>query len=67
MNGRIKTLRETFGFITAADGREFFFHDSDLVEDFDLSVGDSVTFEPVEPAPVKGPRAQQVVFVEAVK
>ena len=64
MKGRVKTLTKSFGFIKAEDGRSYFFHDSDLVDEFALSVGDSVTFEPVEPQPEKGPRARQVAFQE---
>ena len=50
-----------FGFITADDGKEYFFHRSgvDGSRSFDtLSGGDKVTFE-VEPSP-KGPRANRV-------
>lgn len=60
--GTIKTLiRERgFGFITAEDGREIFFHRTGLVSaDFDsLHEGDKVEFE-VETGP-KGPRATNV-------
>jgi len=49
LNGKIKRLiRERgFGFITAEDGTEVFFHRSDLVEaDFDtLEEGASVEFD----------------------
>ena len=50
-----------FGFITAEDGKEYFFHRSGLQAslDFDRLVGgERVTFE-VENSP-KGPRATQV-------
>lgn len=50
-----------FGFITAEDGKEYFFHRGALQAslDFDrLSGGERVTFE-VETSP-KGPRASQV-------
>jgi CspA family cold shock protein len=50
-----------FGFITAEDGKEYFFHRNALQAplDFDrLSGGESVSFE-IEASP-KGPRAVQV-------
>jgi CspA family cold shock protein len=61
--GTIKKLVSDrgFGFIAAADGKEYFFHRSgvDSAIDFDaLSGGESVTFE-VEASP-KGPRAGRV-------
>ena len=70
MNGRIKTLRETFGFIYAEGAGDHFFHRGDVSEasayDFDqLEEGDTVSFVPVEPRPEKGPRAQQVAWQEA--
>jgi CspA family cold shock protein len=47
-----------FGFITAADGNEYFFHRS-AIDNFDsLRGGESVDFE-VGAGP-KGPRAEQV-------
>jgi len=50
-----------FGFITAADAKEYFFHRNSLDNtlDFDrLNGGESVTFE-IEDSP-KGPRANRV-------
>ena len=50
-----------FGFITAEDGKDYFFHRSVVVAplDFDRIVGgESVRFE-IEPDP-KGPRARNV-------
>jgi CspA family cold shock protein len=50
-----------FGFITAEDGKDYFFHRGGLQSslDFDrLSGGERVTFE-IESSP-KGPRATQV-------
>jgi CspA family cold shock protein len=50
-----------FGFISAEDGKEYFFHRSSLTEslDFDrLAGGERVDFE-IEPSP-KGPRAVKV-------
>ena len=62
-NGTIKKVASDrgFGFITAADGKEYFFHRSgvDSSLDFDSLVGgEAVTFE-VEASP-KGPRAGRV-------
>jgi len=68
MTGKIKALYPTFGFITADDGGgEFFFHQTDEVGAgiVGLVVGDRVTFEPVDPAPEKGPRARDVSFLSA--
>jgi cold shock CspA family protein len=62
MRGTVTTLRHDFGFIKADDGQDFFFHDSDLVDEFELNVGDVVTFEQVEPRPEKGPRAKHVTW-----
>jgi CspA family cold shock protein len=61
--GTIKKLisERGFGFITAADGNDYFFHKDGLSDslDFDRLVGgESVTFE-VQAGP-KGPRAIQV-------
>jgi cold shock CspA family protein len=60
--GTIKALRANYGFIRADDGAEYFFHDEDLVgaKDIELAVGDRVSFEVVDPAPAKGPRARDV-------
>ncbi len=67
MKGTIKkVIRERgFGFISAEDGREVFFHRSGLEEaDFDaLEEGNSVEFE-VEKGP-KGPRAVNVTLIKA--
>ena len=60
-NGTIKKLvsERGFGFITDAEGKEYFFHRSGTEGDFDrLMGGERVTFE-VEPSP-KGPRAGRV-------
>lgn len=63
MNGTIKKLVHDrgFGFITAEDGAEYFFHRSSLTDgrEFDTLRGDEqVAFE-VEQSP-KGPRAGRV-------
>ena len=62
-SGTIKKLisERGFGFITDADGKDYFFHKDGLSGslDFDRLIGgESVTFE-VEAGP-KGPRAVQV-------
>jgi CspA family cold shock protein len=62
LKGKVKRLIRDrgFGFITAEDGTEVFFHRSDLVgEDFDtLEEGTSVEFD-LERG-TKGPRAMNV-------
>ena len=67
MKGTVKkVIRERgFGFISAEDGREIFFHRSALEEtDFDaLEEGNSVEFD-VEKGP-KGPRAMNVKMIQA--
>lgn len=63
MRGRVKALFQTYGFITADDGRDFFYHFDDVTDAFDVKVGDAVTFEVVEPQPTRGPRARGVTFV----
>jgi CspA family cold shock protein len=69
MNGKIKRIiRERgFGFISAEDGREIFFHRSALEgENFDaLEEGNSVEFD-VEKGP-KGPRAVNVKMTEVTE
>ncbi|HEY8737810.1 MAG TPA: cold shock domain-containing protein [Candidatus Dormibacteraeota bacterium] len=60
MSGTIKNLNADrgFGFITAEDGNDYFFHRS-AAEDFDrLDSGAKVSFD-TEPSP-KGPRAKNV-------
>jgi len=61
-NGTIKRLvsDKGFGFIQAADGTEYFFHQSACTQTrFDaLREGQSVTFEPGQGP--KGPRAENV-------
>jgi len=68
MRGRIKALHSTFGFIRSDElAAEFFFHADDVVgaiEFEQLTEGDGVSFEPAEPQPAKGPRAQQVAWQE---
>jgi cold shock CspA family protein len=62
-SGKIKALRDGYGFITADDGTEYFFHRTDLIAPTrfdDLNEGDAVEFEPVVPAPAKGKRASDV-------
>ena len=69
MNGTIKTVNTErgFGFISTANGREFFFHRSGVLpaaaQFADLREGDAVTFEE-EPSD-RGPRAKAVRPVEA--
>ncbi len=63
MMGTVKKViaERGFGFITTADGKDYFFHRSGLLPslDFDKLIGgERVSFE-IEPSP-KGPRATQV-------
>jgi cold shock CspA family protein len=63
--GRIKALRGTYGFITAEDGRDLFFHGSDLLDgDVELGEGDLVSFDEVLPTPERGARASHIVFLK---
>jgi CspA family cold shock protein len=66
MNGTIKKVvaDRGFGFIQAEDGREFFFHRSEVDgnSSFDsLRGGEAIEFEPIESP--KGPRASRVRVV----
>ena len=67
MNGKVKKLIRDrgFGFITAEDGTEVFFHRTDLVEaDFDtMEEGAGVEFDLESGA--KGPRAVKVKVAES--
>lgn len=59
--GKIKKLTDRgFGFITAADGKEVFFHRSECkaVEFDSLSEGQEVSFD--RESDVKGPRARNI-------
>jgi len=61
MNGTIKRLvsDKGFGFVAAADGQEYFFHQSACDGQFDrLREGQAVTFETGQGP--KGPRAENV-------
>ena len=64
MNGTIKRLvsDKGFGFVVAADGNEYFFHQTACDGQFDqLREGQSVTF--VTGQGPKGPRAENVRIV----
>lgn len=67
MTGVIKITSPTFGFITTSNGMDFFFHVDDLLDGFDVKVGDEVTFEAVTPQPLKGARARGVSFVAGAR
>jgi CspA family cold shock protein len=61
MTGKIKRLvsEKGFGFVEAADGREYFFHQSACDGRFDqLREGQAVTFDTGQGP--KGPRAENV-------
>lgn len=62
LKGEVSTIfgSKGFGYISADDGNEYFFHASTLqnVEWEEVSPGDSVTFKPMNTE--KGPRAVKV-------
>ena len=60
MNGKIKFFNQMkgFGFITGADGKEYFVHSTGLEGGISVNEGDAVTFE-VEQGD-KGPKAVKV-------
>jgi len=65
MNGIIKTLKKTFGFIRSDRGLEYFFHARSMdatsnVKLEGLREGDRVTFEEEVTQSPKGPRAERV-------
>ena len=62
-NGTVKRLvsDKGFGFVAAADGVEYFFHQSACPEFDSMHEGQSVTFEPGQGP--KGPRAENVRVV----
>lgn len=62
MTGHVRQLRESYGFITPDVGPDLFFHTDDLTDEFDLLVGDRVTFDVVDPQPAQGPRAARVAM-----
>ena len=67
MTGRIRALFASYGFVRDDDtDLDFFVHREDVAGavDFEqLVVGDTVTFEAVDPTPPKGRRARGVSFV----
>jgi cold shock CspA family protein len=65
--GKVTALRNSYGFIRDEEGASYFFHLADLVDAFDVKVGDEVTFEPEVPAPAKGPRARGVSFSDGAR
>ena len=69
--GYVKVVKadKSFGFIRAADKKEYFFHKDDyqgnweeLVKDFDGKIKIDVIFEPKQG--LKGPRAIEITRVE---
>ena len=63
LNGTVKRLvsDKGFGFVAAADGLEYFFHQSACAQFDSMYEGQSVTFEPGQSP--KGPRAENVRVV----
>ena len=69
-SGKVKEIRDAYGFIAGDDGKDYFMHRSDLVTPTrfdDLNEGDRVEFEVVVPAPAKGPRASNVRRITATE
>ena len=65
MLGKIKMINSErfFGFVKGEDGVDYFYHQTDLPNPdsfHDLYERDVVHFEPVTPAPSRGPRAGEV-------
>jgi CspA family cold shock protein len=60
LNGTVKRLvsDKGFGFVAAADGNEYFFHQSGCTEFDSLREGQAVTFQAGQGP--KGPRAENV-------
>jgi CspA family cold shock protein len=60
LNGTVKRLvsDKGFGFVAAADGSEYFFHQSGCAEFASLREGQAVTFQAGQGP--KGPRAENV-------
>ena len=60
MKGKVKWFnsRKGFGFITADDGKEYFFHQSAIKDNATLGDNDPVTFDVEEGD--RGPRATNV-------
>lgn len=64
MNGKVKffNANKGFGFVTADDGKEYFFHQSSIKDNAALGDNDSVTFDVEEGD--RGPRAVNVAKEE---
>ncbi len=64
LQGFVKKLvtERGFGFITAQDGVDHFFHRFDTTDFDNLSEGDEVRFEAVENK--RGPRAEKVLLLQ---
>jgi len=65
MRGTLKMINvdRGFAFVKGEDGLDYFLHQTDLLNPdsfHDLYERDVVHFEPVTPAPSRGPRASQV-------
>lgn len=64
MKGKVKFFNEMkgFGFIAGEDGKEYFVHQTGLLEGTEIGENDSVTFE-VEQGD-RGPKAVKVALVK---
>jgi CspA family cold shock protein len=66
MKGRIKFFNESkgYGFIKSEDGKEYFFHQSDLRENVALKEEDEVSFSVADGD--RGPKAENVTLIKNV-
>ena len=54
-----------FGFLRGDDGKEVFYHWSDVLPDLrHLRKGDIVTYSLVQPTPPRGPRACNITLID---
>ena len=63
MTGVVKRVFRSFGFIRAEDSTDYYFDLSDVEDSLSLLVGDRVVFDPMTPAPERGPRALRVALL----
>ena len=62
-NGKVKfyNKEKKFGFITGDDGKDYFFHASEISSDIYLRDGDKVEFKVVEGD--RGPKAAEISLI----
>lgn len=68
MRGKVRKLKEGFGFISGDDGRDYFFHWTALqrtTKDFkDLQILDRVEGTIIEPTEARGPRLIEIRVID---